>query len=199
MIMPKLPLAILIALLLCTALSARLSPTELNDVSLELASRVDLGAPIFLEVRAGEWSSAIETNLRRILLEKGADIRESGANIPLPALTTAEDADTPEPGIDLSPFQISSASLVQVQMELQWQVVEQKNFLSYRSIRQPLYVFNLKQIDLPTLQLRKITNYSIRPKFTPDSEYSVSGIKWFEPMLATAALASIIYLLWTTE
>ncbi|MDZ4182903.1 MAG: hypothetical protein U1B83_08510, partial [Candidatus Cloacimonadaceae bacterium] len=157
------------------------------------------GAPIFLDVRAGEWSSAIETNLRRILLEKGADIRESGATIHLPALTTTEDAAPTDPGIDLSPFQLSSASLVQVQMELEWQVVEQKNFLSYRSIRQPLYVFNLKQIDLPSLRLRKITNYSIRPKFTPDSEYSVSGIKWFEPMLATAALASIIYLLWTTE
>ncbi|MDP3113747.1 MAG: hypothetical protein Q8M98_03125 [Candidatus Cloacimonadaceae bacterium] len=197
--MQKLLFLILLATFFCANANARLSHVELGDLSIELAARMDLREPMFLEVRAGEWSSALETNIRRILLEKGADVRESGANIHLPALTSTTDRPEEQQSIDLKPFYLSSASLVQVQMELQWQTVERKNFLSYRNERKPLYVFNIRQISLPSFRLQKISTYSIRPKFSPESEYSVSGIKWFEPMLATAALASIIYLLWTTE
>ncbi|NLK50144.1 MAG: hypothetical protein GX294_05795, partial [Candidatus Cloacimonetes bacterium] len=89
--------------------------------------------------------------------------------------------------------------LLLVEMELQWQTVSKKGFLTYSSQRKPLYVFNIKQIELPSRQLRKLDTISKELNTSHTQNQTLHGIKWYEPMLVTAALASIIYLLWTIE
>lgn len=199
-------LCLLLLFALCPAfLAANPADGEVDKVSAEIAALIDTDLPIFLEVRAGEWTSALTNGIKRLLLQKGADVRERRVQDHLPAASIEDEslissAQEPDPDlIDLAPYLLKSASLVLVELDLQWEVVEHKGFLSYRSERKPLYAFNVKQVLLPQQKLQKVSTYKHHPVIEPSSAYSSTGIRWFEPMLVTAALASIIYLLWTTE
>ncbi|MBP7194506.1 MAG: hypothetical protein KBA79_01640 [Candidatus Cloacimonetes bacterium] len=186
------------ALWICVA-QAQISPVEITAISQSIAARVITGEPIILEIRAGEWSQALANEIRRQLLIQGADIREAGLGQHSPAISYTEGDSSEVEEYDLRPLKLDAALLVLVEMELRWQTVERGGFLSYSSQRKPVYVFNLKQISLPTRQLRHVSSLSHEFQSGEQGGSATTGIKWFEPMLVTAALASIIYLLWTTE
>ena len=99
----------------------------------------------------------------------------------------------------LSDYGINSAILISVDLNLKWQVVERKSFLSYRSERIPVYSFITKQIQLPEYRLLSIDHYDFAPQDNIDSSISAPRLKWFEPLIASTAVASIIFLLWTIE
>ncbi|MDD2331307.1 MAG: hypothetical protein PHI68_01500 [Candidatus Cloacimonetes bacterium] len=49
----------------------------IGSVAQELADNIPLNYPLILDIRAGEWTPPLGFELRRILLEKGADLREA--------------------------------------------------------------------------------------------------------------------------
>ena len=178
---------------------AQISPVEITAISQSIVAQIITGEPVILDIRAGEWSQALANEIKRQLLIKGADIREAGLGQHSPAIDYAQGDSVETEEYDLGPLKLNAALLVLVEMELRWQTVERGGFLSYSSQGKPVYVFNLKQISLPSRQLRHVSAISREFQSGESGGNGISGIKWFEPMLVTAALASIIYLLWTTE
>jgi len=197
--MPRYLWLILLAALWIKPVLAQVSPTEISALGEAIVKQISTGEPLILDIRAGEWSQALANEIKRQLLLRGADIREAGLGQHSPALTFTEEDSLGLEEYNLELLKLKTALLVWVEMELRWQTVERKSFLSYSSQRKPLYVFNIKQIFLPSRQLRQVGSVSRELNANEHSRETMSGIKWFEPMLATAALASIIYLLWTTE
>lgn len=191
-------LVICAALWICVV-QAQISPGEVTAISETIVGQIITGEPIILDIRAGEWSQALANEIKRQLLSKGADIREAGLGQHSPAVSYAEGDSTETEDYDLRKLKLEAALLVMVEMELRWQTVERSSFLSYSSQRKPQYVFNLKQISLPSRQLRHVSSVTHELQSSDKGGSGISGIRWFEPMLVTAALASIIYLLWTTE
>ena len=168
---------------------------EPEIISSQIVNLIDLSVPIFLDIQAGDLTSELDYHIRRMLLEKGADIREwDSDNNPfyLPALSDS----IPK---SLLPLSLSKAHPIKVTMELGSTKVEAKSFLSYHSERYPLYSFQIKQIELPSYKLLKVDNLSFIDSKLRSSNSNIKSVKWFEPILAVTAISSIIYLLWTIE
>lgn len=184
-------------LLACVCLNAEARQTaEVEQAAVQIAALIDTSQPLFVEVRAGDLSSQLQYRLRQLLLEKGADLRE----LKLDDLDlSAEGGDAGSALPNLSSYALKTALLVDIAMELQWRTVETKSFLSYHSERVPLYSFEIKQIYLPQNRLARIDRVSVAATNNKAESQITRNLKWFEPVLATTALASIIYLLWTTE
>lgn len=197
--MPRYLWLIILAALWTGLIQAQISQEEIGGIATSIVEQINTAEPIILDIRAGEWSQALATEIKRQLLTRGADIRETGPGQHSPAFSDVPQDSLDVQEINLERFKLNSALLVLVELELRWQTVERKSFLSYSSQRKPLYVFNLKQISLPSRQLRQVGSVSRELKSSHPGSETVTGIKWFEPLLVTAALASIIYLLWTTE
>ncbi|MDZ4121015.1 MAG: hypothetical protein U1C33_01245 [Candidatus Cloacimonadaceae bacterium] len=170
---------------------------QARQISLELIKSIEYSKPIILEVRAGEFTNQLEGELSQILLSLGADIREPQTRyvhtIIDPSLDAAEDK------YNLTGFGLESAHLVRISMDITWQMVEEKRFLSYRTSRVPVYSFDVKTIELPENRLKTISTYEIAGAASARNEYGSFRLRWFEPIFASAALGSLLYLLWTTE
>lgn len=196
--MPKCLCLIVVLILSASLARAQISENKIPEIAQAIADEIITGEPIILDIRAGEWSQALATQIKRQLLEKDADIREATPKSHSPAFSDPEtELDFEE--YDLSQLHVGKALLVLVEMELRWHTIEHKTFLSYNSQRKPAYIFNIKQISLPSQRLLQINaiNWELNTKETRKS--SPPSTKWYEPLLVTTALASIIYLLWTTE
>ncbi len=180
---------------------AQVKPTgaELAKLGTAIVELIDTDTPIFLEVRAGEWSPVLTGEIERQLLQRGAEIRQVMSGDHLPASSVADSIITPERSIDLANYALKTASLVRVDMDLTWQTLEHRSFISYSSERKPVYEFTVRQIRLPEHRLQKVGSTQFQFSGERSGSIASTGIKWFEPMLVTATLASIIYLLWTTE
>ena len=198
--MPKC-LWLILGLLLWSSFAPALTlDAELADICHQIVNGITTDEPLILDIRAGEWSQALATEIKKLLLEQGADLREIMPRQHSPAFFDEEsDSLDEEESYDLESLNLTKAILLLVEMELQWQTVSKKGFLTYSSQRKPLYVFNIKQIELPSRQLRKLDTISKELNTSHTQNQTLHGIKWYEPMLVTAALASIIYLLWTIE
>lgn len=162
-------------------------------ISARIVDLVDAGEPILLDVQAGDLTSELDYKVRQLLLEKGADLREIDPAVMDGFVTTERDT------CENSSHFLVSANLVRISMELGGVTIEEKGFLTYHSERYPLYTFQIRQIALPAHSLRKIDSLSFVDKDPNAKSQPLTTIKWFEPVLASTALASIIYLLWTTE
>jgi len=192
--MPKHLILPLLIACFCSLAGARAAAEETDRISSRIAEVIAVDQPLFLSVNAGDLSSTLDFKLRRQLLLKGADLRETRQTEP--DLLTEGEAD---PGLLLASYALRSATLVEVNLELKWETIERKSFLSYRSERKPYYTFEVKQISLPDYQLKQIDQLSFAVEDQRVENRSPAHLKWFEPALATTALASLIYLLWTTE
>ncbi|MGI6197854.1 MAG: hypothetical protein ACOYIS_01835 [Candidatus Cloacimonadaceae bacterium] len=179
-------------------LSGLSSGPSLPEASRMIVQHIDTGEPIFLEIRAGQHSNTLANEVKKKLLDKGADLREAELGDFEPAQDSTSEHSISQARA-LSQLGLAQARLVLVEMELDWKTVEERGFLSYSSTRIPLYHFNIKQIALPSGQLLQLDSFTQEAKTSPDTQKATKGITWFEPMLITAALASIIYLLWTTQ
>lgn len=191
-------LCCLLLILAINTLCALSSEPAVSEAGRSIVQAIDTGEPIFIEIRAGQYSSALANEVKKQLLQKGADLREAELDYFSPAQDSLNEYAFSQAGA-LTQLGLKQARLVLVEMELDWKTVEERGFLSYSSTRIPLYHFNIKQIELPSGQLLKLDSFSQEAKTGPDSQKATKSITWFEPMLITAALASIIYLLWTTQ
>jgi len=166
---------------------------EAGQIAAHIAGLLNSDMPVFLDIRCGEWTPALSQCLRDTLLERSFDLREAKSRALFdPDNTNMENS-------KLSDYGINSAILISVELNLKWQVVERKSFLSYRSERIPVYSFITKQIQLPEYRLLSIDHYDFAPQDNIDSSISAPRLKWFEPLIASTAVASIIFLLWTIE
>ena len=197
--MPKsLWLCCLLLILPINMLSGLSSGPSIPEAGRKIVQFIDTGEPIFLEFRAGQYSNVLANEVKKQLLEKGADLREAELDDLSPAQDSTYDHSISQARA-LSQLGLQNARLVLVEMELDWKTLEERGFLSYSSTRIPLYHFSIKQIALPSGQLIQLDSFTQEAKTSSESQKTTKGITWFEPMLITAALASIIYLLWTTQ
>ncbi|MBW6514827.1 MAG: hypothetical protein K0B87_08755 [Candidatus Syntrophosphaera sp.] len=191
--MPRFLLLLLFLAFCQLCLAEDLPPMEPDLISARIVELIDIGSPILLEVQAGDLTSALDFRIRRLLLEKGADLRERDPDGP--------DSFTADSlwQSGFAPHALASFNLVRVTMELGGTTVERKSFLSYHRQRYPLHTFQVRQLTLPGNRLERIDSLSFMDRASGSNDQPLSTLKWFEPVLATTALASLIYLLWTTE
>jgi hypothetical protein len=166
---------------------------ELAKIALDIASTIDLDQPLFLDLRCGEFTPDLSQSLSSLLLKRKADLRQSTAH------SFYTDFDPETESISLDEYGLQQALLVQVQMNIKWVTKEHKSFFSYRTERNPVHSFEVKQIQLPGRQLIQIDSFEYLQYNSAESTLSAPGLRWFEPLIATTAIASIIFLLWTIE
>ena len=184
--------------LICLHLSAEANFTsaEPEFISRRIVELIDASHPLLLDIQAGDLTPRLDLLIRGLLLEKGADLRESDPLAEAHAPLAGEDS---LKAMDLAPYALQSIDLVSVSLVLGGTTVETKGFLTYRSERLPLYTFQIKQIRLPGHKLLSINELSFVDREQKSGGLKLSNLKWFEPALGTTALASLIYLLWTIE
>ncbi len=187
----------LLLALACFHLGAetRFASAEPEFISERIVELIDLSRPLVLDIQAGDLTPRLDFLIRGLLLQRGADLRESDPFSETHFYAPEADSLPKEP----LPQALQNLNLVSVSMELGGITIENKSFLSYRSSRHPLYTFQVKQIQLPAYQLLAIEELSFTDQSSGSGSSPLAGLKWFEPVLATTALASLIYLLWTIE
>ncbi len=175
-------------------LSAVQIAQEADIIAEALAQRVQTSEPIFISINAGEWTNSLNNSLSQKLLARGLDIRQRLDQLP----------DSGELGmglamsdsLDLASLGISGALLLQIALNMKWEQQTEKTFFAYHSERRPVYSFEMKQIRLPEQKLLDISNYDYLRDNAPETEHSRLRLRWFEPVVASAAIASMIILLW---
>lgn len=183
----------LLMLLLASLAKAEQVHQVARSVAEHIAGFIKVDEPILMDIRCGEWTPALTQSLTELLLNSGADIRESTNHVFSEDETAASDT------ISLQTYSLKSANLVRISLSMKWQVIEKKSFFSYQSERKPIYSFEVKQIRLPNQQLKYVNTYDYMPKDSKDSTLSSARLRWFEPLVATTALGTLIFLLWTIE
>jgi len=132
-------------LLLISKLLSFQETLTLDQIITEIATEIQTGQPIFLDINCGEWNPVLTQKLSTNLLEKGADLRynlsETNAGISSP-----EEKKVP----DLSVLGLEKALLVQINLNIAWQETVKSSFFSYRTERYPVHIFEIRQIQLPT-------------------------------------------------
>ncbi len=166
---------------------------DAEQIAIHIADQLHSDLPVFLDIRCGEWTPALSQSLRDILLQRSFDLREAKSRALFDPDNTSMENGT------LNEYGISSAILVSVELNLKWQVVERKSFLSYRSERIPVHSFITKQIQLPEYRLLNIDHYDFVQQDSKDGSISSPRLKWFEPIIVSTAVASFIFFLWTFE
>ncbi len=166
---------------------------ELGAVAQDIADAIALDQALFLDLRCGEFSPALSRNLSQLLLERGADIRQSSAH------SFYTEFDPESESISLDEYGLQQALLVQVQLNIKWVTKEHKSFLSYRTERKAVHSFEVKQVQLPGRQLIDMDSFEYMQPDSAENTVSAPHLRWFEPLIATTAIASIIFLLWTME
>lgn len=184
--------------LMCLHLSAEanFATAEPEFISRRIVELIDTSRPLLLDIQAGDLTPRLDHLIRGLLLEKGADLRESDPLAEAPAPLAGEDS---LKTLDLAPYALQSIDLVSIGLVLGGTTIENKGFLSYRCERLPLYTFQIKQIRLPGYKLLSINELSFVDREQKSGGLKLSNLKWFEPVLASTALATLIYLLWTIE
>ncbi len=194
-------LSVLIILILTVSLSAQIQREHpYGEVAEGLIQYIDTSLPVIIEVVGGDWTIPLQTEIRSRLLEKGADIREVDDRLQIPE--NLWDDQIPEQVLllsKLSALGLDSVIVVQIRLDLQWQIREQRKFFSYRRERLPVYNFHIRSMQLPEFRLLRIGTYSHVGDPNPIDRTQQYRLKWFEPVITSVALASIIYLLWTIE
>jgi len=180
---------------LAFALSAVQTTHDAEQIARAIAPEIQTGLPVFLDLQCGDWTTALSQQLTAQLLARGADLR-----IDLSSLATEVALpDSAASGIRLSDYGLDSALLVQVSLNLKWQEVVQRNFFSYRSERHPIYSFETRQIQLPEQKILKISSYDFDPPKAAEKDRPQLRMRWFEPLVAAAAIGSMIFLLWNFD
>ncbi len=180
-------------ILLCYALplSAVQATHEAEIVAYAIAAEIQTGQPVFLNLQCGDWTPALMQQLTHILVNQNVDLRLDKSS--------TEDSEASNNMPNLTEYSLDSALLVQVNLNLKWQEKVQRNFFSYHSERSPVFSFETRQIQLPQQKVLKISTYDfIRPS-SVDAEVSRLRLRWFEPLVAGAAIASMVFLLWNFD
>jgi hypothetical protein len=189
--MPKF-LVLLLAITCCHLIAeSRYPSAEPDTISTQISELIDISSPLLLDIQAGDLSTQLDYLIRHKLLLKGADIRElpEGEDILPDSLGVGEPVN----------FALQRSRLVRITLDLGSTVIERKSFLSYHSDRYPLYTFQIRQIALPDNRLLQIDSLSFTDTQSKPESRATGDVKWFEPVIASAVVVSLVYLLWTTE
>ena len=163
---------------------------EAVQIAEALSAQIQTQEPLILQVDAGEWTTALEQELSARLLNQGADLRIPQMSDP--ALV----ADSLGSELNLSRYGVGSALLVRISLNLKWEEHASTGFFSYHSTRIPVYSFITSQIELPGWRLVKRSSYDFHRPAAKQTEASGLRLKWFEPLIASTAIVSMIFLLW---
>jgi hypothetical protein len=142
-----------------------------------------------------DWTSALTQELSALLIQRKLDLRIARENRVPDFGSEAEEAQS----FQLQDYGLDSALLVQVKLNLKWQEQVQRNFFSYRRDRLPVYSFETMQILLPEQRLLKLSSYDFSRPQAREAEASNLRMRWFEPLIAGAAIGSMIFLLWNFD
>lgn len=189
-------LGLLVTILLLSHASmawAEQTDAELRKIAQDIAKTIAIDQALFLDLRCGEFTPVLSRELSQSLLERGADIRQSAVH------SFYTDFDAESESISLDEYGLRQALLVQVQMNIKWMTKEHKSFLSYRTERKAVHSFEVKQVQLPERMLMEVDSFDYVQSGSAQSTLSAPHLRWFEPLIATTAIASIIFLLWTIE
>jgi len=181
-------------LLLISELLSFQDPVTLDEITSEIAKEIQIGQPIFLDINCGEWNSELTQKLSNLLLAKGADLRYN-----LQETASAQSSPEAENIPNLMALGLDNALLVQIKLNIVWQETVKSSFFSYRTERYPVHIFDIRQIQLPAQQVLKITTHNL-PRPNPDNSGMGSWhFRWFEPLVAGAAIGSLVFLLWNFD
>ncbi|HNV93158.1 MAG TPA: hypothetical protein P5518_05870 [Candidatus Cloacimonas sp.] len=191
--MPKylLPLCFFV---LCANFLLSQESLALDSIATSIAEEIQIGQPIFLDINCGDWNPVLTEKLSSKLLEAGADLRYNLSD-GKGAITFTEEGKA----IDLSAFGLSEALLIQVNLNILWKEESKSSFFSYKTQRYPVHIFETRQIELPSQQLKKISTYSLPLPENKTSGTSSLHRHWFEPIVAGAAIGSLVFLLWNFD
>lgn len=174
---------------------------RIREVVTVLTDSLHLENPVLLDIRCGEWTPLLESEMRRQLIARQADIRETdilwvrdySAWLPL-AMET-------DYGINgkmlLDMLGLENVDILELQLQQSVEMSERRNFYSYSRYNTPVYKFVLKQITLPEQQLVALQEIKLTGTPEQESPGSILAMKWYEPVIASALIGSLIYLLWT--
>jgi len=180
-------------------LSANNFDQKAPEVARALLDSLNLTAPVILDIRCREWTSTLEKEIRSQLLKRQADIRE-------PLVADQMAGNNPDSLASLSlqtgtalldALSLRQAVLLQVDMEQNLINKDKRRPFSYQRYRIPVYDFYLKQVLLPGQQLLNTRSYRISDPAEPEQPGSILSMKWYEPLVATAVVASLVIMLWT--
>ncbi len=188
-------LAVCISFCLCMPLLAIQATQEAKVIALAIADEIQTSQPVFLELDCGDWTSALTQELSALLIQRKLDLRIARENRVPDFGSEAEEAQS----FQLQDYGLDSALLVQVKLNLKWQEQVQRNFFSYRRDRLPVYSFETMQILLPEQRLLKLSSYDFSRPQAREAEASNLRMRWFEPLIAGAAIGSMIFLLWNFD
>jgi len=173
------------------------------EVLMALTDSLDFDSPVILDIRCGEWTPAMDRELRKILLDRKTDLREISFGLIKDGndyLPLAMESDF---GINgamlLQMLKLERAEYLEISLEQSLVTGEKRNLISYSRYRMPVYNFVLKQISLPEQQLLSIKEYKLNGTPEVENPGSLLAMKWYEPILASAVLGSLIYMLWTLK
>ena len=186
-------LLIIVLLFAHTSVWAEQPDDELGEIARDIAGIIAVDQALFLDLRCGEFSPALSMQLSQLLLERDADLRQSSAH------SFYTEFDPESESISMEEYGLQKALLVPVQMTIKWVTKEHKSFFSYRTERNAVHSFEVKQIQLPGRQLIDIESFEYVQSDSAESTLSAPHLRWFEPLIAATAIASIIFLLWTIE
>jgi hypothetical protein len=179
--------------------SDRLAP----QVVAELIDSLQFTHPVVVDVNCGEWTPALERELRKQLLQAGVDVREISLGLLKDSseyLPLAMESDFGVNGeMLLQMLKLPQADYLELTLEQSVETGEKRNILSYSRYRMPVYRFVLKQIAMPEQRLQALQEYKLNGEPEVENPGSLLAMKWYEPILAGAILGSLIYMLWTLK
>jgi len=163
---------------------------EAATIAGALVDEIQTREPVILQVDAGEWTTPLEQELLSQLLAKGMDVRMS------PVGSTPSEPDSLSNPLNLAAYGIDSALLLKIGLNLKWEEHSSTGFFSYHSQRVPVYSFTASQISLPGWRIVKQSSFDFHRPNLQQTETSGLRLKWFEPLIASAAIVSLVFLLW---
>ncbi len=196
---------ILIIILAGSALIAEIADIEQMTPAIltVLCDSLEFTNPVFLDIRCGEWTPVLEREIRKKLLSHQVDLRETNIGVGVlnnDNLPLAMESDWGVNGeMLLQMLKLNKADLLELSMEQSVEKGEKRKLFSYARYQTPVYRFVLKQITLPEQKLVAIKEYKLDGKPEIENPGSLLAMKWYEPILASAILGSLVYMLWTLK
>lgn len=198
----KLSVMFIIALLsLWVNVSAQVVEQQTTVIVSGLLDALVITNPVVLDIRCGEWTTSLDREIRLNLLKRGIEIRE--INIGLlsdESGSLSKAADEIDSGIKLlETLKLQRADLLELSMEQTIETGEKRSIFSYARYNAPVYRFELKQVTLPEQRLVELKEYKLTGKPEIENPGSLLAMKWYEPIIASAILGSLVLMLWTLK
>ncbi len=194
-----------VAILFITSLWMNIQALNIEQKTPEIVSGlVDslvFANPVILDIRCGEWTPALDREMRLKLLAIGIDLRETSIGL----VDDNTDEIVKEAGDFstgkqlLEKLKLPKADLLEINLEQTIETGEKRNVFSYARYNTPVYRFEIRQIALPEQKLIALKEFKLTGSPEIENPGSLLAMKWYEPIIASAVLGSLILMLWTLK